>query len=83
MAKRINIDLYPEETFTAIYRRIKDIRRTRSSLIHPSTSNEVEDATILDHYEQLKEIVDKLILFLRKNPNQPLKNQKETDEQKK
>ena len=66
MASIIQTQLFPDKNQNDVYRQLKDIRNTRNRLTHPNASKKTDKTKILNHYQQLREIVDKLLIFLRK-----------------
>lgn len=66
MASIIQTQLFPDKNQNDIYRQLKDIRNTRNRLTHPNLSKKMDKTKILNHYQRLREIVDKLLIFLQK-----------------
>ena len=59
--------LLPDEKMEEINKLITALRRTRGTITHPKALSGVDRVTLLEHYRQLKEIIDKLLVHLSRS----------------
>lgn len=63
----IQKDLFPKKKIDEVNTTITALRKTRNMITHPKVLSNIDNATLLDHYQKLKEIVDKLLIHLCKS----------------
>lgn len=63
----VNKNIFPEKSLDEIKRTIINLRETRNTITHPEIFKDVNNLRLLDHYMQLKGIVDKILISLSKS----------------